>query len=175
VTFFEDPKNILLSIGVILGCSISYLLVKEFISILKKMIEHSIGKPSLVRETSKISSTSFYISRLVSFFSFSNNHLSSSKSEITRIFEDVILPSKTKERIINLATSTRNVKKNNALFRHVLLYGPPGTGKTMVAKKLATSSQMDYAIMSGGDVGPLGKDAVSSLHHLFNWAKTSKK
>jgi ATPase family AAA domain-containing protein 3A/B len=27
----------------------------------------------------------------------------------------------------------------------------------MVAKRLAACSGMDYAIMSGGDVGPLGK------------------
>lgn len=34
---------------------------------------------------------------------------------------------------------------------------------------------MDYAIMSGGDVGPLGEDAVNQLHGLFKWAATSKK
>ena len=28
---------------------------------------------------------------------------------------------------------------------------------------------MDYAIMSGGDVGPLGEDAVNQLHSLFKW------
>lgn len=34
---------------------------------------------------------------------------------------------------------------------------------------------MDYAIMSGGDVGPLGQDAVNQLHALFRWASKSKK
>ena len=34
---------------------------------------------------------------------------------------------------------------------------------------------MDYAIMSGGDVGPLGEDAVNQLHGLFKWAASSKK
>ena len=34
---------------------------------------------------------------------------------------------------------------------------------------------MDYAIMSGGDVGPLGEDAVSQLHKLFQWAHKSRK
>jgi ATPase family AAA domain-containing protein 3A/B len=41
----------------------------------------------------------------------------------------------------------------------------------MVAQRLAAASGMDYALMSGGDVGPLGKDAVTELHALFRWAK----
>ena len=38
-----------------------------------------------------------------------------------------------------------------------------------------TIKGMDYAIMSGGDVGPLGEDAVNQLHGLFKWAASSKK
>ena len=45
----------------------------------------------------------------------------------------------------------------------------------MVAKRLALSSGMDYAIMSGGDVGPLGTDAVSELHKLLTWAERSSR
>lgn len=34
---------------------------------------------------------------------------------------------------------------------------------------------MDYAMMSGGDVVPLGMSAVSELHHLFDWAQASRR
>ena len=29
--------------------------------------------------------------------------------------------------------------------------------------------------MTGGDVGPLGPDAVTQLHKLFDWSETSGK
>ena len=60
-----------------------------------------------------------------------------------------------------------NAKKNNAPFQHVLLYGPPGTGKTLFARTIARESGLDYAIMTGGDVGPLGRDGVDEINKLF--------
>jgi ATPase family AAA domain-containing protein 3A/B len=53
--------------------------------------------------------------------------------------------------------------------------GPPGTGKTLVAKRLAHTSGLDYAILSGGDVAPLGADAVKEIHSTFDWARRSPK
>jgi hypothetical protein len=34
---------------------------------------------------------------------------------------------------------------------------------------------MDYAILSGGDVAPLGGGAVTQLHQTFDWAERSRR
>lgn len=74
-----------------------------------------------------------------------------------------------------MAAVTANTKRHGAPFRHMLFYGPPGTGKTMAAKRLARTSGLDYAIMSGGDVAPLAGGAVTQLHQTFDWAERSRK
>ena len=45
----------------------------------------------------------------------------------------------------------------------------------MFAKKLAMHSGMDYAVMTGGDVAPMGRDGVTAMHKVFDWASTSRK
>lgn len=45
----------------------------------------------------------------------------------------------------------------------------------MFAKNLAQHSGLEYAILTGGDIAPLGRDAVTELHKLFEWAKTSRR
>lgn len=34
---------------------------------------------------------------------------------------------------------------------------------------------LDYAMMTGGDVAPLGAQAVTKIHEIFDWAKKSNK
>ena len=74
-----------------------------------------------------------------------------------------------------MAIATKNTKLNGGLYRNLLFYGPPGTGKTMFAKKLAMHGGMDYAVMTGGDVAPMGRDGVTAMHKVFDWAQTSRK
>ena len=45
----------------------------------------------------------------------------------------------------------------------------------MFARGLAQHSGLDYAVLTGGDIAPLGRDAVTELHKLFDWAKTSRR
>jgi ATPase family AAA domain-containing protein 3A/B len=88
-------------------------------------------------------------------------------------FTDVVLEDRLMQRMTAIATATANATKRRAPFRNLLLHGTPGTGKTMVAERLAKAVGLDYAVMSGGDVVPLGKNAVPELHALFDWARAS--
>ena len=60
-------------------------------------------------------------------------------------------------------------------LRNVMMYGPPGTGKTLAARELARRCGLEYAIMSGGDVAPLGKLGAARLHEVFDWAQRSDR
>ena len=58
----------------------------------------------------------------------------------TDFLEGVVLPPGLRERLVRLATATRNAKQNRSPFRHMLLHGPPGTGKTLCAQALAKAT-----------------------------------
>ncbi|XP_050660877.1 ATPase family AAA domain-containing protein 3C-like [Macaca thibetana thibetana] len=91
------------------------------------------------------------------------------------VLEGVVLSPSLEAQVRNMAIATRNTQKNHGLYRNVLMYGPPGTGKTLVAKNLALYSGMDYAIMTGRDVAPMGREGVTAMHKLFDWANTSRR
>ncbi|CAG9462978.1 unnamed protein product [Pedinophyceae sp. YPF-701] len=132
-----------------------------------RAIERYLTIPSLVRESS--------YTRPWDFVKRSKQANMAKPEAISRGFSDVVLPAPLKEHVQRMAASTANTRVHRAPFRHMLFYGPPGTGKTLVAKKLARTSGLDYAIMSGGDVAPLGGHAVTELHKLFDWAESSTR
>jgi ATPase family AAA domain-containing protein 3A/B len=67
-----------------------------------------------------------------------------------------------------------NRKKHFAPTKNLMFFGPPGTGKTLFAKKLALKSGLEYAVMVGSDIAPLGPLAVRELNKLFDWADQQK-
>ncbi|XP_030584834.1 ATPase family AAA domain containing 3 [Archocentrus centrarchus] len=132
-----------------------------------RYIEARLGKPSLVRETSR-----FTVGEAIKHPVKMAKRL---KSKPQDALEGVVLSPSLEERVRDIAIATRNTRQNNGLYRNILMYGPPGTGKTLFAKKLAVHSGMDYAIMTGGDVAPMGRDGVTAMHKVFDWANTSRR
>jgi len=135
-----------------------------------RFVEARLGKPSLVRETSRLSAGQLVKHPLLSF-----QRILGVGKNAEDAMQGIVLEKSLDSQLRKIALSTANTKKNRAPFRHLLLHGPPGTGKTLFARGLAKQSGLEFAIMTGGDIAPLGRDAVTELHKLFDWATTSRR
>ncbi|XP_058575429.1 ATPase family AAA domain-containing protein 3 isoform X2 [Neofelis nebulosa] len=146
--FVTDWDKVTATVAGLTLLAVGVYSAKNATSVAGRYIEARLGKPSLVRETSRIT--------------------------VLEALRHPMQPS-LEARVRDIAIATRNTKKNRSLYRNILMYGPPGTGKTLFAKKLALHSGMDYAIMTGGDVAPMGRDGVTAMHKVFDWASTSRR
>lgn len=77
----------------------------------------------------------------------------------------------TLDQVREISYAILNRRKHYAPTKNMLFFGPPGTGKTLFAKKLAMESGIEYSVMVGSDIAPLGPMAVNELNKLFDWAE----
>ena len=165
---FINDKTMMLK--VLMGLTGAYVIgygFKSGINLLYKYSSSRIMTPKLIRETSRIPINSFYKYPIRMF----NRYFQPNKKDL---MEGIILKPELEHQLRIVSNAVVNRKKHFAPFRNLLFHGPPGTGKTLFAKQLATKSGLDYAIMTGADVAPLGTLAVHELHKIFDWAETSK-
>lgn len=169
-SYIDDQEKLRNTALVVSGIAAGIYTAKVGSGVAGRFIEARLGKPSLVRETSRLTAAQ----AIRSPFSFVKQKLVAPKN-IQDAMEGVVLESSLDSQLRKIAVSSANTKRNKAPFRHLLLHGPPGTGKTLFAKNLAKHSNLEYAILTGGDIAPLGRDAVTELHKLFDWAHTSRR
>lgn len=166
--FFSDTERLTYTVCSLLALMLLYYSIKELISVVRDFVKARLGRPSLVRETSVHTIFFMMFSAILRIPEFVTGENSTKKRKsVLEHFQNVLLCDEDKHRVVQLALATMNTRRSGNSYRHLLLHGPPGTGKTLLARHLAECSGMDYAIMSGGDVGPLGEDAVTQLHGLF--------
>ncbi|CAD5169759.1 unnamed protein product [Musa acuminata subsp. malaccensis] len=170
-----DQNKLIVAVGGVTALAAGIYTTREGARVVWGYVDRILGQPSLIRESSrgKYPWSGFFAR---AFSSTSNKMIrgnNSGKNE--NGFGDVILNPSLQKRVEQLASATANTKAHQAPFRNMLFYGPPGTGKTMAARELARQSGLDYALMTGGDVAPLGSQAVTKIHQLFDWAKKSRK
>ncbi|KAK4436147.1 ATPase family AAA domain-containing protein 3 [Sesamum alatum] len=169
-----DQNKLVVAVGGVTALAAGVYTTREGARVIWSYVDRILGQPSLIRESSrgKYPWSGLFSRAKSAIFSGANR---SSGSQNGNGFGDVILHPSLQKRIQQLANATANTKAHQAPFRNMLFYGPPGTGKTMAARELARKSGLDYALMTGGDVAPLGSQAVTKIHQLFDWAKKSNK
>lgn len=165
-TLLEDRSKMTALVGGLTALALGVYTARAGTRVAGNLLERKLMRPPLVRETSR-----FTWSRAIAGGGWK---FPWSKQD-AKIMDKIVLHEDLAERLNWTTNSLLNAKKNGTPFRHLMLYGPPGTGKTLFARTLSRQSGLDYAIMSGGDVGPLGKDAVHELNKLFTWANSSRK
>lgn len=128
------------------------------------------GRPQLVKETSKIVTSNLFMVPWMLIRRSMHRHMRRKESQL---LDGVILDEKLEKQLYEISYAVLNRRKHFAPCKNMLFYGPPGTGKTLFAKKLAMKSGLDYAVMTGSDIAPLGVQAVSQMNQLFDWAEKS--
>ncbi|KAK9206079.1 hypothetical protein WN943_016350 [Citrus x changshan-huyou] len=194
-----DQNKLVVAVGGATALAAGIYTTREGAKVIWGYVDRILGQPSLIRESSRGKYPwSGLFSRTLKSLRGGDKELASKNGNG---FGDVILHPSLQKRIRQLSGATANTKAHNAPFRNMLFYGPPGTGKTMAARELARKSTLgiygylwksdgyesvccswfetldglDYALMTGGDVAPLGPQAVTKIHQLFDWAKKSKR
>uniref|UniRef100_A0A7I4E407 AAA+ ATPase domain-containing protein n=1 Tax=Physcomitrium patens TaxID=3218 RepID=A0A7I4E407_PHYPA len=178
-----DQNKLVVAVGGATALAAGVYTTREGARVLWSHIDRILGQPSLVRESSrgKYPWSNIIKRKNSSLSGAGGTPAVGGAAERTQAmktgqgFGDVVLHPSLHSRIRQLASVTANTKQHAAPYRNMLFHGPPGTGKTMAAKILAQESGLDYALMTGGDVAPLGADAVTKIHELFNWAGRSNK
>lgn len=151
----------------IFGISSAFLLsyaVKKGINLSYDIISNKLFIPKLIKETSR-----FDIKQIVSL-SFFRRIMNKNK-----LFDGLFFNPELHKKLNSISLSMMNRRKSNLPYRNFLFYGPPGTGKTTFAKNLAIKSRIDYAILTGADISPLGSKAVVELNKVFDWANMSRR
>lgn len=165
---FINDKNMMFK--VITGFTAAYIFgygCKTGINLVYKYMSNRLMTPKLIRETSRIPINHFYKYPVKLY----NRYLNPKAKDI---MEGIILKPELEHQLRIISNAVVNRKRHYAPFRNLLFHGPPGTGKTLFAKQLAERSGLDFAILTGADVAPLGPLAVHELHKIFDWAETSK-
>ncbi|CAM9661004.1 unnamed protein product [Chrysoparadoxa australica] len=150
----------------------------QLLAIAKQQLERWLLRPPLLRSVSrpKYNYLSWLIAGFVPVGARRQWERWTGTPKVTeQQLSGVVLHAALRGKLCKLVTGIASAHKRGAPLRHFLLHGPPGTGKSLLAERIAHLCGLQYAVISGSDLGPLGAAAVSELHRVFSWAKSRRR
>lgn len=130
--------------------------------------ESKLGKPTLVQKTSR---KTFFQLAQESVMSFIQD---TQEPQIS--MNDIVISPDQEAYLSELVGEVTQANKLGLEYSNILFYGPPGTGKTAFAERLAKTSGLDFAIMSGADFSQFKRgEGITELHNVLNWAENNSK
>jgi ATPase family AAA domain-containing protein 3A/B len=163
-----NPKFLTKTAWLLLISFGAFHFTKLALSLMTGLVLSRFGKPQLVRETSKLYSNNLLTLPYHMTKKFLHTKMKRTEKDL---LQGVILEKNLEDQLREISYAVLNRKKHYAPCKNLMFYGPPGTGKTLFAKKLALQSGLEYAVMVGSDIAPLGPLAVRELNKLFDWAE----
>ena len=155
---FSNPKTLMKALQMGIITYGAFTMTRLSFTLAAKEIFSRFGKPSLVRETSKPFTHNYFMLPWLYMRKFYSNNIR--RYSETNLLKGVILDKKLEDQLREISYAVLNRRKHYAPSKNMLFHGPPGTGKTLFAKKLAMESGLEYAVMTGSDIAPLGNKAV---------------
>jgi ATPase family AAA domain-containing protein 3A/B len=163
-----NPKFLTKTAWLLLISFGAFHFTKLALSLFTGLVLSRFGKPQLVRETSKLYSNNIFTLPYHMGKKFLHTKMKRTERDL---LQGVILEKNLEDQLREISYAVLNRKKHYAPCKNLMFYGPPGTGKTLFAKKLALQSGLEYAVMVGSDIAPLGPLSVRELNKLFDWAE----
>ncbi|KAG0712108.1 ATPase family AAA domain-containing protein 3-B [Chionoecetes opilio] len=124
--FLSEPAKIQAAVAGLVALTAGYYAAKGSLGIAFRFVEARLAKPSLVRETSRISPFDAIRTPIQT--------IKKLQKKPEDVLDGVVLHPKVEGRVRDIAIATKNTKFNKGMYRNILLHGPPGTGKTLFAR-----------------------------------------
>lgn len=117
-SYLNDTDKLRNTAVTITAVAVGIFAARTSIGIAGRFVESRLGKPSLIRETSRVTPT-MWLRQPVQ----TAQRLLGSGTNGTSALDGIVLESNLEGQLGMIATSTANTKKNRAPFRHLLLHG----------------------------------------------------
>jgi ATPase family AAA domain-containing protein 3A/B len=117
-SYLDDTTKLRNTALTITGIAVGVYTARTSIGVAGRFVEARLGKPSLVRETSR-----FTVSQATRHPWETTKRMFGMGMESTDALKGIVLEESLDTRLRSVAVSTSNTKKNRAPFRHLLLHG----------------------------------------------------